>query len=133
MPLIRPSCGGHCDAFRPGHLDPFAAIDCLARGEDLADHPAHNGAIRTLTQIRVQEIKAGGATEKSADAAIEMNQIHDPAIPGYIGGGAKIFEVNEIDVEAAGTVVLDHDIGLLKIARVKTGLMQSSEIGRAHV
>src|SRR5208283_2318551 len=71
------------------------------------------------------------AAEKSPDAAIEMHQVQNATIPRDAGGAAEVLEIDKVHFEAAGIVFLDHDVGLLQIASVKTGLVEAPDL-RGH-
>ena len=109
----------------------LAAVDRLARHCHFSDYLAGGRTIRPMAQVGVEKIEPRRATEKSTDAAIEMHQVQHSAIPRDFGGAAEVLEVNEIHVEAARLVVLDHEVGLLQVARVKPGLVQAPDL-RGH-
>src|SRR5271166_2908813 len=84
-----------------------------------------------MPEVGVKKIEARRAAEKPADAAIEMNEVQNSPIPRDARGAAEILEVDKVHVEAAGFVFFDHDVGLLQVARVKTGLVQAPDL-RGH-
>src|SRR5271166_3144485 len=57
-----------------------------------------------------------------------MHEVQNSAIARHVRGAAEILEVDKVRVEAAGLVVLDHDVSLLQIARVKPGFVQAADL-----
>src|SRR5208337_1956345 len=103
----------------------------VARRFDLGDHLACARAVRPLPKVGIKEVEPRRATEKSPNAAIEMHQVSNSPIPRDVSCVTKILEVDKVHVEAAGFVVLDHDVGLLQITRIKAGLVEAPDL-RGH-
>src|SRR5689334_11089031 len=74
----------------------LAAINRVARGSDFGDDPARVRTGRATPQIRIEKVEPRRATEKSADAAIEMHEVHDSAIPRDAAGAPEVLEVDEV-------------------------------------
>ena len=62
-----------------------------------------------------------------------MHEIQDPPLPRDGSCLAEILEVDEVDFEAAGFVVFDHDVGLLQIVGVEPCLVKPPHFCRNGV
>src|ERR1700688_4426807 len=77
-----------------------------------------------LTKISVEKIEARRTAQKTSDAAVEMHEIQDPPLPRDDRCLAEILEVDEVNPEASGFVVFDHNVGLLQIVGVEPCLVK---------
>src|SRR5580704_10828431 len=128
MPLLSSSRERGDDALSRGRAPPFAAIDRVARRFDFGNHLAHGCMVRPIAEIGIKKIEPRRTTEKSSYAAIEMYEVQYSPIPRDVRDAAEIFEVDKIHVKAARIVLLDHDVGLLQVARVEAGLVQAADL-----
>src|SRR5260370_16555645 len=53
-----------------------------------------------------------------------MHQIKNPPFPRHGRALAEILEIDEVDFEAAGLVVFNHNVGLLQIVSVETRIVK---------
>src|SRR5262249_37610171 len=99
------------DRLNSAHVSAPAAtsIDPAAQVEKTFHNLARFRAGGFLSQIRVQEREPGGLAQKTADAAIEVNEVAHPMRPGHVAGFAEVFKIEKPHPELpSGSICYDH-------------------------
>lgn len=112
--------------FAPG----VSKINPRTQRHYLAHGIAHCSVRGPATQVIVQKCQACRAAEKTANTAVEMNQIPEALLPGKDTRAAKIFQIDKPDAVSARTVFRRHNIGLLQVTRVDAGVVHPANLAR---